>query len=160
MERQYLSSGDLSMKKIITTYIIFFAVFILVPITYAADWQWICSTDVMTVSFDKDSIRKSERNKYFVWIKSEYTESEGVKRSKDFKLAEPISYALVRWEVDYKNESSRIQSSVIYDKNGASLANFTDEYSLIRFKPIVPGSIGEEIFYVTFAEYQNKYGKV
>ena len=51
------------MKKIITTLLFCLAVFIMSPISYAADWQWISSTDVMTVSFDKDSIRKSEPNK-------------------------------------------------------------------------------------------------
>ena len=148
------------MKKIITTLLFCLAVFIMAPITYAADWQWIGSTDVMTVSFDKDSIRKSEHNKYFAWIKYEYTESEGAKISDELKLTEPTSYALVRWEFDYKNESVRLQAIVRYSKDGTVLSNFTDEYNLARFIPIVPGSIGEENFYATFAEYQNKYGKV
>lgn len=148
------------MKKIITTLLFCLAVFIMAPITYAADWQWIGSTDVMTVSFDKDSIRKSEHNKYFAWIKYEYTESEGAKISDELKLTEPTSYALVRYEFDYKNESVRLQAIVRYSKDGTVLSNFTDEYNLARFIPIVPGSIGEENFYATFAEYQNKYGKV
>jgi len=63
-------------------------------------------------------------------------------------------------EFDYKNESIKTQSVVIYDKNGTTLASYTDKYSLERFEPIIPGSIGEKIFYATFAEYQNKYGKV
>lgn len=148
------------MKKIITALLFFLAVFIMAPISYAADWQWIGSTDVMTVSFDKDSIRKSEYNKYFVWIKSEFIESEGIKQSNELKLTEPTSYELVRFEFDYKNESSRLQTLVVYGKDGTVLSNFTDEYNLARFKPIIPGSISEEIFHVTFAEYQNKYGKV
>jgi hypothetical protein len=148
------------MKKIITTLLFCLAVFIMSPISYAADWQWISSTDVMTVSFDKDSIRKSERNKYFVWIKFEFTESEGIKQSNNLKLAKPISYQLIRFEFDYKNESNRLQTLVVYGKDGTSLANYTDKYSVEQFEPIIPGSTGEEIFYVTFAEYQNKYGKV
>lgn len=62
-------------------------------------------------------------------------------------------------EFDYKNESIKTQSVVIYDKNGTTLASYTDKYSLERFEPIIPGSIGEKIFYATFAEYQNKCGE-
>lgn len=148
------------MKKIILILSLCLSLLGLSSITYAAEWKWITSTDVMTISFDENSIRKSDRNKYFVWIKSEFTESEGVKESNRLKLAEPISYQLIRWEFDYKNESIKTQSVVIYDKNGTTLASYTDKYSLERFEPIIPGSIGEKIFYATFAEYQNKYGKV
>lgn len=148
------------MKKIILILSLCLSLLGLSSITYAAEWKWITSNDSTTIYFDKDSIRKSEHNKYFVWIKREYTESEGVKESSRLKLAEPISYQLSRWEFDYKNESIRTQSVVIYDKNGTTLASYTDKYSLNQFDPIIPGSIGEEIFYVTFAEYQNKYGKV
>lgn len=148
------------MKKIILILSLCLSLLGLSSITYAAEWEWITSTDVMTVSFDKDSIRKSEDDKYFAWIKYEYTESKGAKISDDLKLAEPISYQLHRLEFDYKNESIKTQSVVTYDKNGTTLANYTDKYSLNHFEPIIPGSVGEAIFYATFAEYQNKYGKV
>lgn len=146
------------MKKIITTLLFCLAVFIMAPITYAADWQWIGSTDVMTVSFDKDSIRKSEHNKYFAWIKYEYTESEGAKISDELKLTEPLSYQLLRLEFDYKNESLGIKSYIYYSKIGTVLGQHTNQF-YYDFNPIIPGSIGEGIFYITFAEYQNKYGK-
>ena len=74
--------------------------------------------------------------------KRQHTESEGAKISDDLKLAEPISYQLHRLEFDYKNESIKTQSVVIYDKNGTTLASYTDKYSLERFEPIIPGSIG------------------
>ena len=79
------------MKKIILILSLCLSLLGLSSITYAAEWEWITSTDVMTVSFDKDSIRKSEDDKYFAWIKYEYTESKGAKISDDLKLAEPIS---------------------------------------------------------------------
>lgn len=148
------------MKKIILILSLCLSLLGLSSITYAAEWNWIASNDSTTISFDKDSIRKSEDDKYFAWIKYEHTESEGAKISDDLKLAEPISYQLHRLEFDYKNESIKTQSVVIYDKNGTTLASYTDKYSLERFEPIIPGSIGEKIFYATFAKYQNKYGKV
>lgn len=148
------------MKKIILILSLCLSLLGLSSITYAAEWEWITSTDVMTVSFDKDSVRKSKNDRYFAWIKFELTESEGIKESKRIKLAEPTSSELRRFEFDYKNESIRIQSIVVYDKKGTVLSSYTDKYSLERFEPIIPGSIGEAIFYVTFAEYQNKYGKV
>lgn len=148
------------MKKIILILSLCLSLLGLSSITYAAEWNWIASNDSTTISFDKDSIRKSEDDKYFAWIKYEHTESEGAKISDDLKLAEPISYQLHRLKFDYKNESIKTQSVVIYDKNGTTLASYTDKYSLERFEPIIPDSIGEKIFYATFAEYQNKYGKV
>lgn len=148
------------MKKIIFILSLCLSLLGLSSITYAAEWKWITSTDVMTISFDENSIRKSDRNKYFVCIKSEFTESEGVKESNRLKLAEPISYQLIRWEFDYKNESHRLQTAVMYGKDGTVLSKYTDKSSLARFEPIIPGSIVEAIFYATFAEYQNKYGKV
>lgn len=147
------------MKKIITTLLFCLTVLIIAPMTYAADWQWISSTDVMTVSFDKDSIRKSEHNKYFAWVKYEYIESEGAKKSDELKLTEPLYYQLVRFEFDYKNESLGVKSIILYSKIGTVLKQHTYQF-YYDFHPIIPGSIGEEIFYVTFAEYQNKYGKV
>ena len=53
------------MKKIILILSLCLSLLGLSSITYAAEWEWITSTDVMTVSFDKDSIRKSEDDKYF-----------------------------------------------------------------------------------------------
>lgn len=117
------------MKKIILILSLCLSLLGLSSITYAAEWNWIASNDSTTISFDKDSIRKSEDDKYFAWIKYEHTESEGAKISDDLKLAEPISYQLHRLEFDYKNESIKTQSVVIYDKNGTTLASYSVPYT-------------------------------
>lgn len=48
------------MKKIILILSLCLSLLGLSSITYAAEWNWIASNDSTTISFDKDSIRKSQ----------------------------------------------------------------------------------------------------
>ena len=125
---------------------------------YAADWQWITSTDTNTFSFDKESIRKTTTGKYTVWTKNEYTEAESRRMSDEFMFDKPLAYVLSRIEFDYKNENMGFQAEAYYAKDGSVLYNYTNKY--YDLTPIIPDTIAEYTFYKTFDAYQRKYGKV
>ena len=57
---------------------------------YAADWQWITSTDTNTFSFDKESIRKTTTGKYTVWTKNEYTAAASRSLTADIMIDQSI----------------------------------------------------------------------
>ena len=103
---------------------------------YAADWQWITSTDTNTFSFDKESIRKTTTGKYTVWTKNEYTEAESRRMSDEFMFDKPLAYVLSRIEFDYKNENMGFQAEAYYAKDGSVLYNYTNKY--YDLTPIIP----------------------
>lgn len=147
------------MKKFITILLVCLALFGLTSTSYAAAWQWITSTDTIGFYFDKASIRKSSApGKYLVWTKQDLTESEGIRQSKNLNFPKAIDYILLRYEFNYKNESSKPLAVVYYAKDGTALRNITNEFA--QAEAIIPGSIIEAFFYTTLDEYQKQFGGI
>ena len=146
------------MKKFFANLLICFILLGITCTSYAANWQWITSTDIITLSFDTTSIRPSESGRYFVWIKQEYTEAEGKNLSNKFQYDKPIAYFLIREEIDYKNEAIGTQSTIAYANDGSVMGSYTNKF--YDFTPVIPGTVGEIQFLVTLKEYQKQYSKI
>ncbi|WP_293660865.1 surface-adhesin E family protein [uncultured Phascolarctobacterium sp.] len=138
------------MKKFIVSLLSLFMFFGIIPASYAANWQWITSTDTITYSFDSQSIRQIAPGKYFVWVKNEFTEAAGKQLSADLNFKKPVAFSLHRSEYNCINEFTGMQSYAYYAKDGSILAQGTDNY--YSYSPIIPGTIGEMIFLITFSK--------
>lgn len=156
-------------KKNLTSLLLICAiVFSFTSVSSAASWQWITSTDDTTVSFDTTSIMDKsikypipEFSKfiYSVWVKSEYTDSRGEEISKQYNYDKTVGFDLNEFEFDYKNKGIRAKSRHTYAKDGSFLGSHPSYTFSLEFVSLIPGSVGETIFYITFKEYQSQYGK-
>ncbi len=157
------------MRKILTTlFLVFILILSVTGVSSAANWQWITSTDDTTISYDTTSIMdKSIKHPlpeystfiYSVWIRSEYTDSRGDEISKQYSYDKTVGFDLNEFEFDYKNKGIRAKSRHTYAKDGSPLGSHPSYTFDPSFVSLIPGSVGETIFYVTFKEYQAQYGK-
>ncbi|NLH46368.1 MAG: hypothetical protein GX451_09620 [Acholeplasmataceae bacterium] len=157
------------MRKILASlFLVCIMMFGFASVSSAANWQWITSTDDTTVSFDTTSIIdksiKISNTEYInciysVWIKFEFTDTEGDTMAQKYNFEKSVALQLVEMEFDYKNRGSRIKSSHIYAKDGSLLDSMPSYMVKTSFDSIIPGSGGEAIFQATFKEYKSQYGK-
>ena len=151
------------MKKILTSlFLVCIMVFGFTNVSSAANWQWITSTDDTTVSFDTTSIIdksiKISNTEYInciysVWIKFEFTDTEGDTMAQKYNFEKSVALQLVEMEFDYKNRGSRIKSSHIYAKDGTRIDSVPSYLLGSSFESIIPDSIGEIIYNTTLKEF-------
>lgn len=143
------------MKRFITALLVFLITVGVIAISHAADWQPLYSSDKVTYSFDPTSIRQITTGKYSVWVRYDFTEAAGKSNSIDLKLSKPTSHALYKSEYDCLNESTGMLSWAYYAKDGSVLSQGTNANP--THYAIIPDSIGELIFHVTFNEYYKRF---
>lgn len=145
-------------KILVSLFLVSIMVFGFASVSSAANWKWIVSTNIVTISFDAANIRETSSEKqYSVWTKYEFTDSEGLRLMSKFNYAKPVSHALYYEEFDYKNRVSRTIVGVHYAKDGNVLANYNFQNN---FSPIIPETVQEQVFVATFTSYaENNAGK-
>ena len=157
------------MKKFITNLVLVCIMLLgFTSVSSAANWQWITSTDDTTYSFDTTSIiDKSYKISnteygnlvYSVWTKTEYTDAKGEELAAQLNYNKPIKYSLSEREFDHKNKATRTNAMHIYTKDGTRIESVPSYILGSSFESIIPDSIGEVIFQVTFKEFKAQYGK-
>lgn len=148
------------MRKLLTClFLICIMLFGFSSVSSAANWQWITSTEKITISFDPSRIREKDRDAYSVWVKNEYSSYYGKEFAETYKLKKPVSYNLLLFEFSYKSEGYRVLSCLFYADDGSIIDSYNRNPVLTNFEPIIPDSVGEDIFNATFKEYKAQYGK-
>lgn len=119
---------------------------------YAATWQHVTTNPLGTnVYLDESSITFTPENTKTAWIKFELSDAEkeyelkNVSAAKEKKkLKSAIWHRTEQYEYNCKNYTSRIKSSILYDRQGVPLDGYHKDHS--SFSPIIPDTIGEVIF--------------
>ena len=121
-------------------------------VSAAGRYQWITSTDSVTISYDTQSSKYySEHGKVVdAWILWKFTEYGARKYIKDgrtnglFKEANWDGFSYYLHHILISKNSLKILESVYYDVNG-NVINSTPFDENAKWNSIVPGSLGEEI---------------
>ena len=121
-------------------------------VTYAANWQWILSTDEQGYFFDTQSVvYTGQTNSYAYgegaqyWMKVVFTPSSAAEQANiydDYKLSR-ASYKIQKERLDFTNKKiTYLGNSVFYDETGRVIASYdSGEYT----NDIIPGTVGEAI---------------
>jgi hypothetical protein len=124
--------------------IFLFAIFILMhQNAMAANWVEVAGSDSVTVSVDKDSMRKVG-TKVKTWLKWEWTKPQDVSNtypSKTYKTEKQLQVS------DCANGTLAIAQGIQYstDSNGEVVNSYTFDERAWRFSEAAPETIGESI---------------
>ena len=101
-------------------------------VSYASDWVWLTSSDTVTTSIDVSSVRRNRNNdRAIVWVK--YTNVDG-------------TYDLVLYAFTKAHQIATL-STVSYNADGHVTDSYTVPEYRIEWRPIVPDTVGEGIYY-------------
>lgn len=140
------------LKKIICTLLLVFLGFGVSVNASAADrYQWIASTDEVTISYDTQTIRyNSNYDKTVdVWVLWKYTEVgarelvEGCRKDGLWKESKWDNFAYVTDHKLYTRDASKTLLSIYYDNTGKVLHSHSDKYP--EWYTIAPNTLGEAI---------------
>lgn len=119
--------------------------------TWAADWIFYDSPSTGKEYYDKNSIKKVNKNIIRVWVKKILTEDQKIEVSpllKSSKGKEPnnpdlISYVLMLKEIDCVNEKIKGSPMIIYDEDGNVLGS--EPKYIDKWRDIAPESVAETL---------------
>ena len=138
------------MKKFMFSLLIATFVVLSSSISYAANWQWINSTDEIGYFFDTETIHyglsKSgiDKTKIVCWEKQVYTQkgADGLADSTKDSSLHDLDYSIDLKIYSIPDRSFILHSMIGYDHNGKILYDYTYD----RFFLIIPDSNAEYIF--------------
>ena len=144
--------SDLLKKIICTLLLVLASLSFSVNVSAAERYQWITSTDFVTISYDTTSIKyySTPVKMVGVWVSWNYTE-EGAKKFLEHNRAQG-RYKTAKWD-DFSyilehnlisKNSLKFLESFYYDVNG-NVINSTPFNENAKWNSIVPDSLGEEI---------------
>ena len=139
------------LKRIICIFLLIFLGFGFSLNASAADrYQWITSTDKMTLSYDTQSVQYDSYSKTVdVWIVWQYTEAGAKDYIEDMRASgvcqeskwDKFSHSKERWLLS-KNQF-KIIGAVDYDVDGKVLYSSTDKYA--KWNDIAPDTFAEAV---------------
>ena len=144
--------SDLLKRIICTLLLALFSFGFSVNVSAAERWQWIASTDFITVSYDTQSVRYSSTpfKTVEVWVSWEYTEegakqeiADGRKRGK-YQAEKWNDFSFCMDHMLISKNSQKGLDYIYYDVNGNVLKSVTHDPNS-KWKSLVPNTIGEQI---------------
>ena len=143
------------MKKLVAIILFVTLVIGFTGVASADEWEIMGSNDERTLFFDKQSFQKTSSETYVVWVKWEYIEAYGKKVANENGYSRPVFQELTMLEFDYYNKKTKMKSRIFYDKKGEVL--YSSEDHDVKWENLIPNTIGNRIFDITYDYYKKHY---